>query len=62
VTVVFIIRGNSGRPVSKFAYLFSDEKEILFANSTPLKVVSHSPIFHDSQLASPTILILLEEQ
>lgn len=61
IAVVLIIKGKTGRPVSNFAHMHSHEQEILFANGTPMKVVSTSGVFDDSELGK-TQVIYLEEK
>lgn len=60
VALIFVIEGQTGRPVSAFAFMHSHEQEILFANGTPMTVVGISPEFHDKDLG-PTRIVLLRE-
>lgn len=60
--VIMIALGKTGRPVSKFAYLHMDEREILFANGSRWKVLARSDVFEDSELRSAAIVAVLQEQ
>lgn len=60
ISIVFVILGKTGRPVSNFAHMHSHEQEILFANGTPMIVKAKTPVFQDS-LLNRTQIILLEE-
>lgn len=60
ISLVFVVIGKSGRPVSNFAHMHSHEQEILFANGTPMTVKAKSAVFQDSTL-SRTQIIILEE-
>ncbi|AGH95777.1 ADP-ribosyltransferase [Pseudobdellovibrio exovorus] len=60
VSIVFVVLGKTGRPVSNFAHMHSHEQEILFANGTPMTVKAKTPVFQDS-LLNRTQIILLEE-
>lgn len=60
VSLVFVVIGKTGRPVSNFAHGHAHEQEILFANGTPMTVVAKTPVFQDTALQQ-TQIILMEE-
>lgn len=60
ISLVFVVIGKTGRPVSNFAHGHSHEQEILFANGTPMTVRAKSPVFQDGVLLK-TQIILMEE-
>jgi hypothetical protein len=61
IAVLLVVLGKTGRPVSSFAKIVTHEEEILFANGTPMRVQSKSPVFEDTELGKTQIIVLAEQ-
>ena len=61
IAAVFVVKGKTGRSVSQFAWMHSHEQEILFANGTPMTVVSKSQVFEDDDLGKSMVIVLSEQ-